>query len=577
MSMKTYFILVESKKTQRGIAYAMEKSHQPLHNTKPSSSKPLHIILTFLCKAAVVCSLALVSVCAIPKPYHSSSTFASSVCGGAHDPPSCMAVVSETLSLSSASPAETNGLDSLKMVLHSSLKLTRDAVELLTTVNRRINNSRKGTVAVDDCVRLMDMSVDRIVDSLVALGNLSAAEAISDAHTWLSAVLTNHGMCLDGLQGPPRSITEPIIKDLISRARSSLAVFVAVAQPYKRDYLRPLGGELPSWVKPKRRQLLEARPNAVKADVVVALDGSGKFKTIKEAVAAVPDNSNKRFVIYVKRGKYKEKVDIGRFKKNVMLVGDGMDATIITGNLNAADGTPTVNSATVAVFGDGFMAQDISFQNTAGPQKKQAVALLLGGDRSVINRCKMHGYQDTVWTHSGRQFYRDSYITGTVDFIFGNAPAVFQNCEIVSRKPPHGQPIAITAQGREDANDNTGITIQKCRVIPSTYLAPLKKEFKAYLGRPWKEHSRTVFMESFIDNHIDPSGWSPFRGALGLDTLFYGEYMNTGPGASTAKRVKWKGYHVLTKAAEAMPFTVAHMFQGDSWLKATGVAFISGL
>ncbi|MQL67646.1 hypothetical protein F6Q10_35135, partial [Streptomyces vinaceus] len=129
-------------------------------------------------------------------------------------------------------------------------------------------------------------------------------------------------------------------------------------------------------------------------------DGSGKYKTVKEAVASAPDNSKTRYVIYVKKGTYKENVEIGKTKKNLMLVGDGMDATIITGNLNVVDGSTTFKSATVAAVGDGFIAQDLQIQNTAGPQKHQAVALRVGADQSVINRCKMDAFQDTLYTHT---------------------------------------------------------------------------------------------------------------------------------------------------------------------------------
>ncbi|MQK21542.1 pectin esterase, partial [Escherichia coli] len=198
----------------------------------------------------------------------------------------------------------------------------------------------------------------------------------------------------------------------------------------------------------------------------VAKDGSGEFNTVAEAVASAPDKSKKRYVIYVRQGTYEENVEIGKKKKNVMLVGDGMDATIITGSLNVIDGATTFRSATVAAVGDGFIAQDIWFQNTAGPEKHQAVALRVGADQSVINRCRIDAYQDTLYAHSNRQFYRDSFITGTVDFIFGNAAAVFQNCDLQARMPMSNQKNMVTAQGRIDPNQNTGTSIQQCQLTP---------------------------------------------------------------------------------------------------------------
>lgn len=230
-----------------------------------------------------------------------------------------------------------------------------------------------------------------------------------------------------------------------------------------------------------------------------------------------------------------------------------------------------------AAVGFGFMAQDIGFQNTAGPEKHQAVALRVGADQSVINRCRIDAFQDTLYTHNQRQFYRDCYITGTVDFIFGNAAVVFQNSKIVARKPMDNQKNMLTAQGRTDLNQNTGTSIQNCDVYESADLYPVKGSTKTYLGRPWKEFSTTVFMQSKIGDHIDPAGWAEWNGDFALKTLYYGEYMNRGPGAGTSGRVKWPGYHVITSATEASKFTVAQLIQGGQWLKSTGVTYTEGL
>lgn len=230
-----------------------------------------------------------------------------------------------------------------------------------------------------------------------------------------------------------------------------------------------------------------------------------------------------------------------------------------------------------AVGGDGFIAQDLWIQNTAGPEKHQAVALRVSSDQSVINRCRIDAYQDTLYAHSNRQFYRDCYITGTVDFVFGNAAVVLQNCKIVARKPMSEQSNMVAAQGRTDPNQNTGTSIQKCDVIASSDLELVKGSIRSYLGRPWKEYSRTVVMQSFIGDFIDPAGWSEWSGGFALTTLYYGEYLNSGPGANTSERVKWPGYHVITDPEEAKKFTVAELIEGGSWLNSTGVDYTEGL
>ncbi|GAU29634.1 hypothetical protein TSUD_164840 [Trifolium subterraneum] len=334
-------------------------------------------------------------------------------------------------------------------------------------------------------------------------------------------------------EGTSRAIMESDLQDLISRARSSLVVLVAILPPKGHDkYIdESLNGDFPSWVTSKDRRLLESSDGDIQANAVVAKDGSGKFKTVAEAVASAPDKGKARYVIYVKNGTYKENVEISSRKTNVLLVGDGMDATIITGSLNVVDGTGTFQSATVGM--------DIGFINTAGPEKHQAVALRVGSDKSIINRCKIDAFQDTLYTHSNRQFYRDSFITGTIDFIFGNGAVVLQKCNLVARKPMSNQKNMVTAQGRLDPNQNTATSIQQCDVIP-------------------KHRPRTC-------NHIDPTGWAEWDAA------------SSGPGAGTGKRVNWPGYHIIKSAEEASKFTVTELIQGNVWLKDTGVAFIEGL
>lgn len=229
-----------------------------------------------------------------------------------------------------------------------------------------------------------------------------------------------------------------------------------------------------------------------------------------------------------------------------------------------------------AVVGDNFIARDITIRNTAGPNNHQAVALRSGSDLSVFYRCSFEGYQDTLYVHSDRQFYRECDIYGTVDFIFGNAAVVLQNCNIFARNPPN-RTNTLTAQGRTDPNQSTGIIIHNCRVTAASDLKPVQSSVKTFLGRPWQQYSRTVYIKTFLDSLINPAGWMEWSGNFALNTLYYAEYMNTGPGSSTANRVKWRGYHVLTSPSEVSQFTVGNFIAGNSWLPATNVPFTSGL
>ncbi|CAN6468252.1 unnamed protein product [Victoria cruziana] len=258
-----------------------------------------------------------------------------------------------------------------------------------------------------------------------------------------------------------------------------------------------------------------------------------------------------------------------------MLVGDGINKTIVTGSRSVGDAFTTFNSATLAVVGPNFIGRDFTVQNTAGPAKHQAVAVRNGADLSTFYRCSFEGYQDTLYAHSLRQFYRECDIYGTVDFIFGNAAVVFQNCNLYARLPMSAQQNMFTAQGRSDPNQNTGTSIINCSVLATPDLSS-NGQIKSFLGRPWKNYSRTVYMDSFIDSVVDPTGWAPWSGNDFLSTLYYGEYSNRGPGSNTTGRVTWPGYHVMS-STDATNFTVTNFVQGDVWLPATSVPFSSGL
>lgn len=170
-----------------------------------------------------------------------------------------------------------------------------------------------------------------------------------------------------------------------------------------------------------------------------------------------------------------------------------------------------------AVVGKGFVAVNITFRNTAGSSKHQAVAVRNGADMSTFYNCSFEGYQDTLYVHSLRQFYKSCDIYGTVDFIFGNAAALLQDCNMYPRLPMQNQFNAITAQGRTDPNQNTGVSIQNCCTIAASDLGDATNNYngiKTYLGRPWKEYSRTVYMQSFTDGLIDPKGGANGQGIL---------------------------------------------------------------
>ncbi|KAJ0524262.1 putative pectinesterase [Helianthus annuus] len=405
-------------------------------------------------------------------------------------------------------------------------------------------------------------------------GNMGA-----DLRTWLGGALGNQDTCMDGFEG-----TNSFVKTLVGGSLGQVTSLVRqvigmVRQLPAQDARRRLRSvAFPRWLNAKDRKLLQAKAN-IAADAVVAADGTGDFTRVMDAVSAVPDYNSRRYVIYVKKGVYQEYVEISKKKTNIMMIGDGMDLTVISGNHSFIDGWTTYRSATFAVKGKGFIARDMRFENTAGPEKHQAVAFRSDSDLSVVFRCAITGYQDTLYAHSLRQFYRDCLITGTVDFIFGDGVVVFQNCQILARKGLPNQKNTITAQGRKEPTQPSGFSIQfsNISIEPAALLPNSSVPPPTYLGRPWKLYSRTIIMQSYISGFIRPEGWLEWNGDFALDTLYYGEYMNYGPGAGFGGRVRWPGLHALNDSTQANNFTVGQFLLGNSWLPSTGVKYTAGL
>jgi pectinesterase len=208
------------------------------------------------------------------------------------------------------------------------------------------------------------------------------------------------------------------------------------------------------------------------------------------------------------------------------------------------------------VDGPGFVAHDLTIENTAGAANDQAVALRLSSDRSAVYRCNLNGYQDTLYADKNTQYYNGCRISGTVDFVFGDAAAVFQNCTLVARKPIQHQQNTITAHKRAKADEATGFVFQSCHVVADEELLHAGFPVETYLGRPWDAFARVVFMKCDLQGLVDPKGWLQWPQKTDIVDMYFGEYSNTGAGAGVSGRVNWPGFHVITDASEAKNFTV---------------------
>ncbi|KAG1358892.1 pectinesterase [Cocos nucifera] len=531
--------------------------------------------------------LLLLHTAAVAAPSPSVSTAAA--CKSSLHPKQCRAILAP-LRLSS------NLYDYARFSVKQALKRARRTSKLLDHYlaggGDRARRARGG--ALEDCRRLNDLNLDYLeaVEAELSLGeSVLTLIGVNRVRALMSALVTDQHTCLDGLEA---SGIFPELHGFFSNETRLCGISLelvcdaldrTVVNRFQPDSLRGQNdASSPPYGLPAMGRNLMQWENGdvvpINQWVTVATDGSGNFSAIVDAVAFAPNYTSSAeygyFAIYIGEGVYEENVEVGKEKTNLILIGAGNNRTVITGNRSFADGWSTFDSATFVVFGRRFIAMDITFQNTAGPEKQQAVAVLNAADLSSFYRCSFLGYQDTLCVHSFRQFYRDCDVYGTVDFIFGNAASVFQNCNLYARKPLPYQANAITAQGRSYPSEDSGISIHNCTIRAAPDLEADLNSTKTFLGRPWKEYSRTVYIQSFIDHVIDPLGWMEWNGTFALSTLYYGEFDNSGPGANTSGRVHWPGYHLMN-ASDALKFTLYNFTTGDDWLSWTGIPYYEGL
>lgn len=274
---------------------------------------------------------------------------------------------------------------------------------------------------------------------------------------------------------------------------------------------------------------------------VVAQDGTGDFRTVQEAVNAVPDfRKGGPTRILVKKGVYKEKLVVANTKDGVQLYGE--DGVVLTYDDYASkpnifgENKGTSGSSSVYIFGPNFLAENITFQNSSGPVG-QAVACQVGGDRAVFRRCRFLGFQDTLYTfgENTREYYEDCYIEGTVDFIFGKATCVFNRCELRSKLGGGYLTAPATPQGAA-----YGYVFFDCRMTADDGV----KDGSVWLSRPWRPYAKCVFVRCELGRHILPEGWNNWGNPDNEQTAYYAEYQSLGEGANPSLRVPWS--HQLT-------------------------------
>lgn len=301
--------------------------------------------------------------------------------------------------------------------------------------------------------------------------------------------------------------------------------------------------------------------------IVVSKDGKGNFTTIQQAIDAVENGTSTRTKILIKAGVYTEKITIPDTKGAILMEGENPENTIITYDDFASKKNPegkeigTTGSSTIFIYSNDFTARNISFENSSG-RVGQAVAVLTSGDRIAFENCRFLGNQDTLYlkgvqdladkTKPSRNYFKNCYIEGTTDYIFGAGTAVFENCTIYSKEGASYVTAASTPQ--ENA---FGFVFIQSKIIGNA------KENSVYLGRPWRPFAKTVYIDCEINSTIKPEGWHNWSKPDAEKTTFYAESNSKGTGGNISKRVSWS--HQLTKE-ERKKYTTENILKGnDNW------------
>lgn len=286
--------------------------------------------------------------------------------------------------------------------------------------------------------------------------------------------------------------------------------------------------------------------------IVVSRDGTGNFRTLQEAIESARAFMDYTVTIYVKNGVYKEKVIVPSWVENIDIIGEDRDKTIITyddhANINKMG---TFRTYTVKVEGSDITFKNLTIENNAA-QLGQAVALHTEGDRLKFINCRILGNQDTIYTGAKftRLYFKDCYIDGTTDFIFGPSTALFENCMIHSKRNSYVTAASTPKEAKY------GYIFKHCKLTAEPGVD------KVYLGRPWRPYAYTLFIECELGKHIVLAGWHNWGKQSNEETARYMEYKNTGEGANASERVAWSK-QLTKKEAEAVTVDAIFRTQSD--------------
>jgi pectinesterase len=297
-------------------------------------------------------------------------------------------------------------------------------------------------------------------------------------------------------------------------------------------------------------------PAAIRADAIVAADGTTAYKSVQEAISAAPNGGTQRFVIHIKPGTYKEKLTVPGSKCPITFQGEDAATTILTLDDAAKtmrDGKEvgTSGSATLLILAPEFQAENITFENSAGATAGQAVAVNVWSDRAIFRKCRFLGWQDTLLVNRNRQYFEDCTIAGHVDFIFGGSTAWFERCELNCRL---GGSITAASTPQEQAY---GMVFSHCKITT----APLAERTTAgrlttILGRTWRPYASVIFLNTEMANVVTSAAWDNWGKAENEKTARYAEFNSRTPDGEpldVSMRAPWAKQLTAAEAATITP------------------------
>ncbi|RSK46318.1 pectinesterase family protein [Hymenobacter perfusus] len=314
--------------------------------------------------------------------------------------------------------------------------------------------------------------------------------------------------------------------------------------------------------------LFSVRAQTTTYNAVVAQDGSGNFRTVQAAINAAPDNGTTLYTIFIKQGRYREKITVPATKPFLQLVGESVANTVLTYNDGASTPLPgggtvgTQNSASFTVNANDFSALNLTFENSYG-DGTQAVAVLVNADRAAFRNCRFLGNQDTLYTKGNgtpRHYFRDCYVDGNVDFIFGSSIGVFDNCVVYAKSRTTVGSSFITA-ANTPAGQAAGYVFRKTRFPANTGATQYA------LGRPWQNstgssplaNNKTVLINSRLSASIRPEGWVTWDAGTDVSLITYGEFRSRyfgGQLVPVAQRVAWSKQLAVADTAAYLTSTL---------------------